>query len=389
MITSSSRDMQKELNTLAKRYEAALCRYLIQRPSPTAPATVKLGRKVVSLGLETLDVALIHEKALIKQALTVNSPVSQNRMIKRASLFFAEVITPLEEGHRGAIEANVKLSRMNAALSQQTLDITRSNQQLKKEITRRIVIEKSLLKSEQQSRELLNQSHLLQEKLRLLSRRILLIQEEERKRISRELHDVVAHVLTGINVRLANLKIEASTNAKGLSRKITNTQRLVERSVDIVHRFARELRPAVLDDLGLIPALHSYMTCFSKDSGIRITLTAFAGLELLSNMKRTVLYRIVQEALSNVERHAHASRVDIFIEKQADIVVMRIKDNGQSFDLQRVQTVGANNRLGLLGMRERAEMIGGKLKIASEPGKGTTIQVELPFNKGLKEPLHT
>lgn len=374
---------------MAKRYEGALRKYLMQEPAATSLDTMKLGRQVVSLGLETLDVALIHEKVLIKQALAANNPAAQNRMIRRAGLFFAEVITPLEEGHRVAIEANVKLSQMNTVLSQQTLDITRSNLQLKKEIAHRIVVEKNLLKSEQQSRELLNQSHLLQEKLRLLSRRILSVQEEDRKRISRELHDVVDHVLTGINVRLAALKFEASTHAKGLSRKISNTQRMVERSVDIVHRFARELRPAVLDDLGLIPALQSYMNCFSKDSGIRVTLTAFAGLELLSNMKRTVLYRIVQETLTNIERHAHASQVDIFIEKQADVVVMRIKDNGKYFDWQRVWNVGIDKQLGLLGMRERTEMIGGKLEIDSTHKNGTTIQVELPFIKGRKDPIQS
>jgi len=389
MKSSSSRKIEKDSNTLVKRYDDVLRKYLIQRPTSSSKGALKLGHQLVSLGLETLDVALIHDKVLIKQALTANSPAEQNRMIKRAGLFFAEVITPLEEGHRSAIEANIKLNQMNAALSQQTLEITQSNQQLKKEIARRIVVEKTLLKREQQARDLLNQSHILQKKLRLLSRRTLLVQEEERKRISRELHDVVAHVLTGINVRLASLKIEASTTAKGLSRKIANTQRLVERSVDIVHRFALELRPAVLDDLGLIPALHSYMNSFSKESGVQSSLTVFAGVELLSNMKRTVLYRIVQEALTNVERHAHASRVDIFIDKQADVVVMRIKDNGQSFDLKRISHLRINKRLGLLGMRERAEMIGGTFEIESTQDQGTTIQVAIPFSKGLKEPLHT
>ncbi len=384
MNTSLSRDVQKKASTLAKRYEKALQQYLIQRPSSTSKVAVKLGRLVVALGLETLDVVLIHEKVLIKQALTATSPAEQKRVLKRAGHFFADVILPLEEGHRVAIEANEQLSRMNAALSKRTFDIARSNEQLKKEIARRKVVQETLLKSEQQSRKLLAQSQLFQDKLRHLTRRILLIQEEERKRISRELHDVVAHVLTGINVRLAALKLEASAHSKGISRKISSTQRLVEKSVDIVHRFARELRPAVLDDLGLIPALHSYMTSFTKDTGIRVSLTAFAGLELLSNMKRTVLYRIVQEALTNVERHAHASRVDVFIEKNTDVVVMRIKDNGRSFDLKRIWKIGVNKRLGLLGMRERAEMVGGTLAIESTQGQGTTIQISLPFRKELK-----
>lgn len=377
--------VKKKTDALAQQYEAALRKYLSQQPSSHSKVAVRLGRKVVALGLETLDVVLIHEKVLIKYSLTAASSAKQNRILKRAGKFFADVITPLEEGHRVAREANVQLSRMNAALSQRTQDITRSNQQLKKEIARRKVVEKTLLKSEQQSRELLRQSQLLQEKLRRLSRRILLVQEEERKRISRELHDVVAHVLTGINVRLAALKIEASANTKGLGRKISNTQRLVEKSVDIVHRFARELRPAVLDDLGLIPALHSYMKIFTKETGIRVSLTAFAGLEQLSNVKRTVLYRIAQEALINVVRHAQASRVDVLIEKRLANVILSIKDDGKSFDLQRVWQVGINKRLGLLGMRERAEMVGGTFAIESSPDHGTAIQVQVPYMNGLKE----
>jgi signal transduction histidine kinase len=386
-MRSKNRDVLKKANELAQQYEVALRRYLTQRPSSHSKVAVKLGRKLVALGLETLDVVLIHEKVLIKQSLNADSPAQKDRVIKRAGQFFADVISPLEEGHRVAIEANVQLSRMNAALSQRTRDITRSNRQLTKEIARRKVVEETLLKSKQQSRTLLSQSWLLQEKLRRLSRRVLLVQEEERKRISRELHDVVAHVLTGINVRLAALKIEASNNTKGLGRKITTTQRLVEKSVDIVHRFARELRPAVLDDLGLIPALHSYMKIFTKDTGIRASLTAFSGLEQLSNVKRTVLYRIAQEALTNVVRHAQASQVDVLIEKRKDHVMLRIKDDGKSFDLQRVEQAGKGKRLGLLGMRERAVMVGGTFEIESAPGQGTTIHVLVPFLNKSKEPI--
>jgi signal transduction histidine kinase len=382
-----SKDALNKANELAQQYEAALRKYLTQRPSSHSKVAVRLGRKIVALGLETLDVVLIHEKVLIKQSLNADSTALKNRVIKRAGQFFADVISPLEEGHRVALEANIQLVRMNEALSQRTRDITRSNQQLKKEIARRKVVEKTLLKSEQQFRTLLSQSQLLQEKLRRLSRRVLSVQEEERKRISRELHDVVAHVLTGINVRLSALKIEASAHTKGLGRKITNTQRLVEKSVDIVHRFARELRPAVLDDLGLIPALHSYLKSFTKETGIRASLTAFSGLELLSNVKRTVLYRIAQEALTNVVRHAKASRVDVHIEKKNDSVVLRIKDDGKSFDLQRVWQVGINKRLGLLGMRERAEMVGGTFEIESSPGHGTTIHVSVPFLSSQKGPI--
>ncbi len=374
-----------KLSGVSRRYEMALRRYLTQRPLEDLQPAVRLGREAVTLGLETLDLALIHEKALLKQVLPVDPPAARTQMLKRAGMFFAEAITPLEEGHRVAIESNGHLSRMNQALSQRTLDLAASNRQLKTEIARRKVVEETLRQSEQQSGKLLEKSRLLQEQLRHLSRRILLVQEEERKRISRELHDVVAQLLTGINVRLATLKIEASASSKGISRKISSTQKLVEKSVDVVHRFARELRPAVLDDLGLIPALHSFLKSFSEKTGLRVSLKAFAGLEKLSNAKRTVLYRVAQESLTNVARHAQASRVEVCIRKLPDAVLMLIKDDGKSFEVDQIVQARKSQRLGLLGMRERVEMVGGAFGVVSAPGHGTTIRAQVPFHKRAKE----
>jgi signal transduction histidine kinase len=300
-------------------------------------------------------------------------------------LFFAQAILPLEETHRTALEANFHLSRLNRDLIRRTQHLAASSLLLKKEIARRLVVEENLRKSEVNTGRLLEQSRRFQEQLRFLSRRILSVQEEERKRISRELHDVIAQMLSGINVRLASLKLEASVNTKGLSRKITNAQRLVERSVDMVHRFARELRPAVLDDLGLIPALHSYMKGFSKETGLRVSITAFAGVEKLSNAKRTALYRVAQEALTNVARHARASKVGVTIQGLTNVIRMQITDDGKSFEVEQMWRVKKIQHLGLLGMRERVEMVGGKFSIESSPGHGTTVQVIIPFHKRVRE----
>jgi PAS domain S-box-containing protein len=257
--------------------------------------------------------------------------------------------------------------------------LSASNRKLEQEIARRQTVEKALRRSERDQSRLLEQSRHMQEQLRHLAHLILLAQEEERKRISRELHDVIGQTLTGINVHLASLKIAPTSNSKGLQKKITSTQRLVEKSVDIVHRFARELRPSVLDDLGLIPALHAFMEGLTTRTGVRASLTAFAAVERSDTAKRTVLFRVAQEALTNVARHAHASRAEVKIRKLDDAICMTITDNGKGFRQELVLHSKKKNRLGLLGMRERVQMVGGNLVVHSAPGKGTTIRVQIPI----------
>lgn len=383
MNTASS--MKREQRMLLRPYEAALRRYLKQGSAAALRPAVRLGRRAVALRLETLDLALIHEQALLVQALPIRASVVRDRVVKRAGTFFAEAILPLEETHRLAREANLRLRRLNRALSRRTRELTASNRNLKKEIFKRKGVERTLRLSEKRSSRLLKQSSRLQEELRQLSRRVLSAQEEERKRISRELHDVIAQVLTGINVRLATLKTEAAVNARDLTKSISHTQRLVEKSVDIVHRFAYDLRPAVLDILGLIPALHSFMRKYAKETGIRVSLTASAGVAKLDSARSTVLYRVAQEALTNVARHARAKRADVSIRKLSKDICMQIKDDGRSFDVDRVLRASKSPHMGLLGMRERVEMIGGKFTVESSPGQGTTVQARIPFRNGARK----
>jgi signal transduction histidine kinase len=340
----------------------------------------RLGGRALALGLETLDLARVHEQALITLVLPGRTPRTRDAMVRRAGKFFAEALTPIEKTHRTAQAANASLNQMLQTLNQRTVDLLASNRELQREILRRKTVEASLRESEQHYGLLLEQSRHMQEQLRLLSRQLLSVQEEERKMISRELHDQIAQTLTGINVRLATLKSETTQGNRGLQKKISSTQRLVEKSVDIVHRFARELRPTVLDDLGLIPALHSFMKSFAKRTGLRTSLTAFAAVEKLDAAKRTVLFRVAQEALNNVARHAHASRVDVSIRKLRGGVCMNVRDNGRSFNVEHALNGNGGKRLGLLGMRERLEMVGGKFAVESSAGKGTTVLAQLPLD---------
>lgn len=156
----------------------------------------------------------------------------------------------------------------------------------------------------------------------------------------------------------------------------------MEHSVKIVHRFARELRPTVLDDLGLIPALHTFMKRFREETGIQVSLSALAAVEHVKGDKRTVLYRVAQEALTNVGRHARATRADVKIQKRNGAFSMKITDDGKGFDPEHVLGGKKQTRLGLLGMRERVDMVGGNFTILSAPGKGTTVLVRIPIAEG-------
>ena len=119
-----------------------------------------------------------------------------------------------------------------------------------------------------------------------------------------------------------------------------------------------------------------------RRTGIRVDFTTFGGVEQLDSARRTVLYRVVQSALANVAEHAHASRVEVSIQRLPDAVRIRITDNGKSFDVKRLSHTGNSKHLGLLGMRERVEMVGGNLSVESAPGQGTTIGAQIPLGVG-------
>ena len=370
--------MKRKAFNSSRHYQDALRTHLRPGRQGSLESARGVGDQALAAGMQTLDLAKLHEQTLVAELLPGCPAGKRPALIRRAGQFFALAIIPIEKTHFSTEEAGIYLRKFIATLSQRTVELAASNLELSLEVGQRKAAEAALKKSEHHYSQLLAQSDHLQEQLRQLSRQILSVQEEERREISRELHDVIAQTLTGINVRLAALAKEATINTKGLEQNIARTQRLVAKSVEIVHQFARELRPAVLDDLGLIPALHSYVKAFSKRTRILVHLKVFAGVEQLDSDSRTTLYRVAQEALTNVVRHAKAGRVDISIQKLPAGICMKIKDNGKSFPVERVLNARGGKHLGLLGMRERLEMVGGHFDIISAPGKGTTVIAQIP-----------
>ncbi len=370
--------MNRKLQNWSRRYQAALTKHLGTDDRDSLEAVRALGSEILAAGLPLLNLAKLHEQYLVSELLPGYPAGKRPALIKRAGKFFAAAVVPMRERPLHGVAGVAALEETVEMLSQRTVDLAASNLALSGEILRRKSVEEALKEKERGYARAIKESAVLQEQLRQLSRQILSAQENERKEISRELHDMVAQTLTGINIRLAALKASATHDTRSLARNIAETQRLVENSVDLVHRFARELRPAVLDHLGLIPALQAFMKSFTERTGVRTQLTAFAGVELLNMPRRTALFRVAQEALTNVGRHARASRVDVSIQKRLDGVCMKIADNGKSFQVRRVLLARGSKRLGLLGMRERLEMVGGHFAVESAPEKGTTIEAFVP-----------
>ncbi len=228
--------MKRKLPALSQRYVAALKKHLKQGPQASLRAARGLGRQAVAIGLETLDVARIHERALA----TLEASGSKDGLIERAEIFFTDVITPIEETHRAALKASAHLNRLNKTLGRRTLRLAASNRSLKQGISRRKTVEVALKKSAEHCNKLLQESLALQKHLQHLTHRILSAQEDNQKKISHDLQDEIAQTLLGINVRLLTVKKEAAVNAKGFQKEIANTQRMVDKSVKSIKRFARE-----------------------------------------------------------------------------------------------------------------------------------------------------
>jgi len=386
-MTYRNQHANKAVRTgLADRYLAALRSQLGSLRPENGDRAQGLGRAALDCGMATLDLAIMHERAMTSLAGDFDFTNNRNGSIKRSGTFLAQALVPLEAARRATQRSNRHLQQRNEVLRLHTAALAKSNRRLQREVSRREAGEAAILQGKEQYRMLFRESQAMQKKLHQLTRQIISAQEEERKEISRELHDEVVQTLVGINVELAALGKGAATSMDSLKAKIARTQRLVENSVNAVHRFARELRPAVLDDLGLIPALHAYSKSLAARKKIKIQMTAFGGVEALGGVKRTVLFRVAQEALTNVARHAQATQVNLGISQISGGVRMEISDNGKSFPVGTTLLAANNKRLGLVGMRERIEMVGGRLTIESARGKGTTVRAEIPFKPEKSNP---
>jgi PAS domain S-box-containing protein len=215
------------------------------------------------------------------------------------------------------------------------------------------------------------------EELAALQAALINAQEAERKRISLELHDEMGQALTAIGINLEEIDKELSSHLSlPVKERLAETIQLNDRTLDQVRELALDLRPSLLDDLGLVPALRWYVNRYAKRLNIEAGLETIHFEQRVAPETETVLYRVVQEALTNVARHAEASRVRIRLERQASVITVCIEDNGKGFDNQAVRP---KRGTGLLGIQERVALLGGRFDIQSHPGQGTRLSAEIPW----------
>ena len=226
----------------------------------------------------------------------------------------------------------------------------------------------------------------MQQNLRFYLKQITIAQEEERRRIAQELHDDTAQDLIAISRKIDGfMSLHPALSSRDES-YLEDMHQHVNRTLSSVRRFSQDLRPSVLDDLGLIPAIEWLVPELAQYYKLKIELTINGSIRRFSPETELVLFRIAQESLRNVGKHAVASQVWVTIDFLPQSTILTIKDNGSGFiPPERIGDLAVSGKLGLTGMQERAQLIGARIDLSSAPNQGTTLKVELPLSSSATE----
>src|SRR6185295_4509237 len=305
--------MRETMEMLEDQYTAALRDSLAGMGESSLQQAYELGRRALADGLGVLDMAAMYHKALAAGLSQHSMPEETTLMLQAGASFFAESLSPFEMTHRGFRDTNVTLRHVNQTL------------------------------------------------------------EQEIRRIAHALHDEAGQLLASVYLALN----EVGRNVPPAREHLLKVNELLELIEGQLRRLSHELRPTILDDLGLLPALKFLAEGVAARSGLVITVEGDSQLAL-SPLLSTTLYRIAQEAFTNVAKHAKATQVTVAIQYERQILRCSIKDNGVGFDVSSLSTQIGERGLGMIGIRERLNSLGGSLSLMSAVGQGTELLVTIP-----------
>jgi signal transduction histidine kinase len=311
--------MKAPVQDLTNQYRAALEDYLAGAGESALQQAYELGRAALNDGFGVLDMTAIQCEALIEVLRARRSNGNIDRILEAARNFMVESLSPFEMTHRGFREDNVALRRLNERLNEQM--------------------------------------------------------EDQAKKIGQTLHDEAGQLLTAVHIALAGMEREVTSVARKQIEEVDNILKQVE---EHMRRLSHEFRPRILDDIGIMPALDFLARGVSGRNGIAINVEGTKD-QRFSPMVETVLYRTVQEALTNAAKHAKGTRATVKIVVEPKAVQCSIRDDGIGFDLQSLSDGSHPNGLGLRGIQERLAALGGTLQITSSPGQGTELLAYIPL----------
>lgn len=306
--------MKQTLSRLEEQYKSSLGEYLARGGEPALQNAYELGRRALGEGLGVLDMAALHHEALQGVLKPKATPAQNLQVIAAAGNFFVESLSAFEMTHRGFREANAALRRLNQTL------------------------------------------------------------EEEAKRIAHSLHDEAGQLLASVHIALAEVSRDLPSV---VGERLSQIQELLDQIEIELRRLSHELRPTILDDLGLIPALKFLAEGVSTRTRTPVRVESSLQ-DRLPPLIETTIYRIVQEALANVSKHARANQALVLLERRYQTIRCSVRDDGVGFDPSAALNGKVKRGLGLLGVRERLNALGGTLVINSNLGQGTELVLTIP-----------
>ncbi len=437
--------LKEILPALAEQFSSAFRDYLEGAGEFALQQAYELSRKAIADGLGVLDIAAVYQEVLAGALRSVPSAEESARVAKAAAQFFAESLSPFEMTHRSFRESNealrlseeryrelfenandvvftldlegifTSINRAGEVLSgyarnelprKNVTDIvvpeywnlvremrapkmatggpttyeleilTKDGRHIPVEISTRLIYQEGKPVGVHGIARNITERKQAEEAARRLSEAL----EEEAKRIAHALHDESGQILASVHIALEETASKLSPASR---RELRKVKELLDEIEEQLRRFSHELRPTVLDDLGLVPALESLTQTVTKRTRIPVTLECppAAKRKRFPAAVETAVYRIVQEALTNVTKHAQATRVSVRLQMKGPLLRCVIRDNGVGFDIKSVASRKGQKGLGLIGIKSRLDALGAGLEIDSAPGRGTELEIRIPLEK--------